>query len=178
MWITPVLIIRHFYYLMALSKDKKKEVVDSVKSIVDDSSCVTFVNFHGLGVEDANKMRSELRENNVGYRVAKKTLAKLALGDADVEGEIPELEGEFALAYSSDILAAAQAVYGQQKKLEEKVSIIGGIFDGAFKNKDEMLYIAQIPSMQILRGQFVNIINSPIQGFASVLNQIAEQKEA
>jgi len=163
---------------MALSKDKKKEIVDDVKNIISDSSCVTFVNFHGLSVEETNNMRSELRDKQVGYRVAKKTLAKRALEGAGIEGDLPQLDGELALAYSEDILTAAQEVYGQQKKLEDKVSIIGGIFDGVFKGKDEMLHIAQIPSMQTLRGQFVNIINSPLQGFASVLHQIAQQKEA
>ena len=163
---------------MALSKDKKKEVVGVVNDIISDSGCVTFVTFRGLGVEDANQMRSELREKEVGYRVTKKTLAKRALDSATIEGEQPELEGELALVYSSDILTAAQEIYGQQKKLEDKVAIVGGIFDGVYKSKDEMLHIAQIPSMQTLRGQFVNIINSPLQGFASVLNQIAEKQEA
>jgi len=163
---------------MALSRDKKKEIVDDVKSIIDESSCVAFVNFHGLTVADVSQMRSDLRAKEVGYRVAKKTLAKRALADASIEGELPELEGELALVYSSDILAAAQEIYGQQKKLENKVSIIGGIFEGAYKSKDEMMSIAQIPSMHVLRGMFVNVINSPIQGFAIALNQIAEKKEA
>lgn len=163
---------------MALSKEQKKEVVDVVSNIVNDSSCVTFVNFRGLSVDDVNQMRSELHEKEVGYRVAKKTLAKRALDAANIEGDQPELEGELALAYSSDILSAAQEIYGQQKKLDDKVAIIGGIFDGVYKSKEEMLHIAQIPSMQTLRGQFVNIINSPLQGFAGVLNQIALKQEA
>jgi len=163
---------------MPISRDKKREVIDTVKDIVGSSGCVTFVNFHGLSVGQAHAMRSELREQGIGYKVAKKTLAHRALDDSDVAGDRPELLGELALAYGSDILSAAQEIYAQQKKRDEAVSIIGGIFDGEYKNKDEMLHIAQISSMQTLRGQFVNIINSPIQGFASVLNQIAEQKEA
>jgi hypothetical protein len=40
----------------------------------------------------------------------------------------------------------------------------------------EMLGIATIPPLQTLRGMFVNIINSPIQRFAVVLDQIAASK--
>lgn len=163
---------------MAISRDKKKEIVDAVQKIVSESGSVVFVNFNGLDVESANAMRRELGEKDVGYKVAKKTLVKRVLDDADVAGDRPELDGELALAYSDDILDAAREIYGQQKKLEEAVSITGGIFDGEYKAKDEMLEIARIPSADELRGKFVNVINSPIQGFVGVLNQIAQQKEA
>ncbi len=54
--------------------------------------------------------------------------------------------------------------------------ILGGVFDGVYKSKEEMTEIASIPSLQTLRGMFVNVINSPIQGLAVSLNQIAEKK--
>ena len=62
-----------------------------------------------------------------------------------------------------------------RKKLDGKVSIIGGIFDGEYKSQAEMLSIASIPSLQVLRGMFVNVINSPIQRFAIALNAIASK---
>jgi ribosomal protein L10 len=37
--------------------------------------------------------------------------------------------------------------------------------------------IALIPSQKTLYAQFVNIINSPIQGFVVALNAIAEKKQ-
>ncbi len=162
---------------MPLTKEKKKEVVETVKNIVEKSGSVVFVEFHGLPVGESNEMRKELRDKNVGFRVAKKTLASRALDDVKVVGERPVFGSELALAYSEDILDAAREIYGQQKKLEEKVSILGGIFDGQYKNKGEMLSIAQIPSMETLRGMFVNVINSPIAGFAVAINQIAQKKE-
>ncbi len=163
---------------MAITKGKKEEVCKKIESIVKDFPTVVFVNFHGLNVTDTTQLKNSLREEDSFYTVTKKTLAKRILQDSPVKGEIPELEGELALAYSSDQIAPARGVYEFQKKHKDNISILGGIFEGMYVDKDKMSSIAQIPSMLTLRAQFVNLINSPIQGLVIALNGIADKKEA
>jgi len=136
-----------------------------------------FVNYHGLTVDEASELRETLRANGVNYKVVKKTLSKIALEKAGISGERPDLTGELAIAYGDDNLEPARSIYQFQKKFEDRVSILGGIFEGEYRGQDTMLEIAQIPSRETLYGMFVNVINSPVQGFVGVLNQIAEQKE-
>jgi large subunit ribosomal protein L10 len=162
---------------MAISKEKKGEIVAKVKNIVDSSKSVVFVNFHKLPVSDSTVVRKELRSKDVQFTVAKKTLTKRVLNDSKISGDMPQLDGELALVYSADLLAPAREIYEFQKKLDGKVSILGGVFDGVYKNKAEMEAIASIPSQKTLYAQFVNIINSPIQGFVLALNAIAEKKQ-
>src|SRR5690606_38761319 len=126
-------------------------------------------------VVDATAMRASLREQGVGYFVAKKTLMKRAFGDA-FQGEMPALEGEIAVAYSTDAIAPAQNVKTFAEKYKDNLAIVGGIFQGVFKTREEMTEIASIPSLQVLRGMFVNVLNSPIQGLAVALNALAEKK--
>ena len=163
---------------MAITKEKKKEVYDKLNGIIKNSPTAVFVNFHGLGVDETTQLRQNLRSENAFYTVAKKTLIKKALEESSIEGEIPTLEGELAIAYGEDLIAPARGVYEFQKKHKDHISILGGIFEGSFADKEKMLSIAQIPGLQILRGQFVNLINSPIQGLVIALNQIAEKQEA
>lgn len=164
---------------MALNKEKKKEVVQRVKDAVSKASSMVFVNFHGMKVEDVNNLRSTLYDQGVSYIVAKKTLARRAFEDSGVEGEMPELEGELAIAYTDgDMTLPAREVYEFQKKLDGSLSIVGGVFEGQFVDKVKMTEIAQIPGMHTLQAQFVNLINSPIQGLVIALNAVAEKKEA
>lgn len=163
---------------MAIKKEKKEEICKKIQTIVKDFPTVVFVNFHGLNVTDATQLKGSLREENSFYTVIKKSLAKRVLQDSSITGEIPELEGELALAYSEDQIASARGVFEFQKKHKDNISILGGIFEGVFVDKDKMSSIAQIPSLLTLRAQFVNIINSPIQGLVIALSQIAEKKEA
>jgi large subunit ribosomal protein L10 len=67
-------------------------------------------------------------------------------------------------------------VYKFQKDNADRWSIVGGIFEGKFMDKASMTEIATIPGEHQLRGMFVNVINSPIQGFVIALNAIAEKK--
>ncbi len=161
---------------MAVSKQKKVETLDKLKKIVKDSVSMVFVNFHGLPVLEASKIRKALREKNVSYTVAKKTLTKKALESKKIEGATPEMPGEMALVYGLDLLDPAREIYEFQKKLDKKIQIVGGVFEGRFMNQSEMISIAQIPGLKTLHAQFVNLINSPIQGFVMALDQIAQKK--
>lgn len=161
---------------MPLKREQKKEIIDSLKKAIKDSPSLVFVNFHGLNVSEANEMRRSLLGKEIQYFVAKKTLTKKALEGQNLKGQLPSLEGEIAVAFGNDLLSPAREIYQFQKKFDNKVSIIGGIFEGSYKDKESMISIAMIPSKDILYGQFLNIINSPIQGFVLALNAIAEKK--
>lgn len=166
---------------MAITRDKKKEILEKLTSIFTMPS-VTFVNFHGLSVGDVSEMRKTLKNEGVKYTVAKKTLVKRIASEKKLVGDMPELPGEIAVVYpvekdTADVTATARGVYAFQKKFDGRVSIVGGIFDGAFLSGDAMLEIATIPSRDTLLGMFVNVINSPIQGLAVALGQIAEKRQ-
>ncbi len=111
----------------------------------------------------------------MAYRVSRKTLLKRALvGKA--KGEIPELNGEVAIAYSKDDISSPREIYNFQKKHKGILNIIGGIFEGNFIGAEKMTELAMIPSREVLYAQLVNLINSPIQRLAVVLGQIEAKK--
>lgn len=161
---------------MAISKEKKGEILSKLKKIVKDSESIVFINFHALPVTDSSSIRKALRSKGVGYTIAKKTLTKKALSEGGIAGAMPELPGELGIVYGTDPVEGAREVYEFQKKLDKKIQIVGGVFEGKFMNKEEMLVISQIPGLKTLQAQFVNIINSPIQGFVMALNEIAKSK--
>lgn len=161
---------------MAITKEKKKEILANISDSLKKAGSVVFVNFHGLTVGEVNELRKELRSKGVSYKVSKKTLVKRALNEAGYTGEMPVLNAELALATSEDILDPAREVYAFEKKFKDKVSIMGGVFEGVYKNREEMVVIASIPGRQTLYAQFVNLINSPIQGFVMALSEVAKKK--
>ena len=143
---------------------------------VGKAKSLAFVNFHGLTVKDVTEMRRTLRQSGVSYIVAKKSLTKKALGESGIAGTLPELSGELGIAWSEDLLAPARETFGFQKKFEKRISLLGGVFEGKFLGAEEIKEIAMIPPLQTLRAQFVNLINSPIQGFVMALSEVAKKK--
>jgi large subunit ribosomal protein L10 len=159
---------------MAITKEKKKEILAELKSVIKNSKSVVFLNFKGLKVEEANALRRELKQSKVNYLVTKKTLLEKTLEGSSFGGEKPALVGELSLAYGEDPIEPARKIFSFKKKLEDKLSILGGIMEGNFIDKEAMTNIAQIPSRETLYGQFVNLINSPIQGLVFTLSAIAK----
>ncbi len=160
---------------MARTKEQKKEIIEKLEKLMEGAKSLVFVNIHGLQVADSTVMRKALKADGVGLFVAKKTLTSRALASKKYEGTEPALVGEFALAYGADLTAPARGVYTFQNKFKDKVSIVGGVFEGKFMDKNEMTAIAAIPPLKTLQGMFVNLINSPIQGFVMALDQIAKK---
>lgn len=160
---------------MALTKSKKEQVLTGLADIIKQAKTLVFVKFDKLSVLESNKLRRELRANDSGLQVIKKRLLLRALNDGGFTGQVPQLDGEIMLAYSTDELAPAQKVYEFQKTHKDSIAIVGGVFDGSFQDQNQMMSIATIPSIEGLRGMFVNVINSPIQRFAIALNEIAKK---
>ena len=164
-------------YRMAISKDKKRAIVAKLADAFKEASSVVFVGFTKLTVADASKMRAELSQAGVRYFVAKKTLIKRALAERGYQGAVPDLPGEVALAWTTgEVTAPARGVYAYSKKLKGVLALLGGVFKGAFADAEKMIAIATIPPMPVLRGMFVNVINSPIQGLVVALDKIREKK--
>ncbi|MFM2339602.1 MAG: ribosomal protein large subunit ribosomal protein [Candidatus Parcubacteria bacterium] len=159
---------------MAITKAKKVEILSRLNDVKDSSEAIVFIHFNGLNLADTTAMRKALREAGVGFFVAKKTLMERVF--TGYEGTMPKLDGEIAVAYSADPMAPAQNMKDFAAKFKDKVAIVGGIFQGTFKDQTEMTAIASIPGLDVLRGMFAQLINSPRQRFAVVLSEVAKTK--
>lgn len=163
---------------MAKTKAEKALVIDKLVDGIKNAASATFVHFNKVNVADETAMRRSLKADNVKYMVAKKTLIRRALAQLGHDHDQLPLEGELAVAFGGgdDATASARLVHEFSKKLADKLSIVGGIFEGKLKAAAEMQEIATIPSMDTLRGMFAQVINSPRSRFAIVLSQVAEKK--
>lgn len=162
---------------MAITKEKKQDILAKLGDIKDTAASIVFVHYTGMTGHDITAMREQMRAEGVGYFVAKKTLIARAF-DGAFAGELPQLDGEIAVAYATDAILPAQQIKSFAGQYKDKISIVGGVFEGTYKDQAEMTEIASIPALPVLRGMFVNLINSPIQRLAIVTNAIAEKKAA
>jgi large subunit ribosomal protein L10 len=161
---------------MAVTKQQKQEMLSELSEIMK-APVVVFSSFTDMNVGDDTEMRKTFRDNDVQYHVYKKTLVRRVAEESNHDGSVPDMEGTVAVSWSDDPTGAPREVYAFQKSLADKISIQGGIFEGVFKNREEMLEIAQIPGMDELRGMLANVLNAPVAGLAIALSAVAEGKE-
>lgn len=158
-----------------LLKSKKEEIIKDLEGAIENSKSLVFVNFHGLKVSDETSLRRDLRAEGVDYKVSRKTLLKRALSGR-AEGEIPELSGEVAIAYSKDEIASPREIYNFQKTHKGAISILGGIFEGKFIGGERMMEIATIPGREVLLSKIAFLLKSPMQRLAIAVNEVSKKK--
>ena len=160
---------------MALSKEKKESVVKSIAEKIAKAKTLVFVKFKGISVNDLNLVRKSLRESEVFFTVVKKTLLKRALSDRQIEGSLPDLSGEIALVGGEDQLSPARSIFAFQKQYKEKLEIVGGVFEGLYKDKTLMTEIAGIPGKEVLLAQLAQLLSFPIRGLAVTLSEVGKK---
>jgi len=158
--------------------DLKKPVVDEIAALYNEAKGAVLVDYRGLTVEQDTKLRKNLREAGVTYKVYKNTMMRLAAEGTDYAQMDELFNGPSALAVSTtDATAPARILYNFAKDAKtDKLTLKGGIIDGTFYDEKTINVIATIPSRDELLGRLLGSMQSPITNFARVLNQIAEKE--
>ena len=153
----------------------KKPIVEEISAGIKDAKSVVLVDYRGLTVEQDTKLRKELRENGVVYKVYKNTMMNFAFKGTDYEGLAPYLEGPSAMAYSNEDATAPARILCNFAKTADKLEVKGGVVEGTVYDADGIKAISAIPSREVLLGRLFGSMQSPITNMARVLNQIAEK---
>lgn len=153
----------------------KKPVVEEIATLLKDAKSAVVVDYRGLTVEQDTKLRRNLREAGISYKVYKNTMIKLATQGTDYEKLNDLFEGPTALAVSSeDATAPARVLFGFTKEAKA-LELKGGLVEGEFYDAKTIQAIATIPSREVLLGRLLGSMQSPIANFARVIKQIAEK---
>lgn len=124
--------------------EKKQQVVAELSEQLKNSVAGVLVSYKGITVADDTKLRRELREAGVNYKVIKNTLIKRAADDAGLEGLDPVLEGTTALATSDSDYVAAAKVLVKYAEASKTFEVKSGFMDGAVISVDEITRLAKI----------------------------------
>ncbi len=147
-------------------------MLSEVKTLVDASSSIIILDPAKLNSADTLKLRANLR--GVG---AKMKVAKVAIFERLVpESAKPMLNSKstIALVLTQDMLSAAKVLVELAES--DKISLKGGVMDGKLVNTADLKVLADLPSLQVLRGMFVNILAAPLTGLVRVLAEIEKKK--
>ena len=158
---------------------EKQAIVASLTEKLQGAAAGVLVDYKGITVSEDTALRAELRKNNVEYAVVKNTLLRFAVNNCGMNELDDLLSGTTSLAIcNDDPVAPARIVNDFAKKLGDRFSIKGGFMEGKVMPLSEVMALAEIPPLPILRAQVLGTMLAPISGLACVLKQIAEQQGA
>jgi large subunit ribosomal protein L10 len=172
-----------------MNRDQKATAIAEIAANINESQAVFAVDYRGISVPQVAELRSKLREADATFKVVKNSLTERAADEVGATTLKELLEGPTALTFvRGDIATAAKAVadYGRATQL---LPFKGGLMDGAAIDPDQIRSLSRLPSREVLYGQLVGVVASPVSGLvrslggllgglAVALGQVREKKES
>ena len=160
---------------MAISRERKEELVEEYKELLERSAGIIISSHSGLTVNAAEELRAEIREVGGEFHVVKNSLMKLAMEDASVPIPDGSLEGTTAVGFADeDIPGVAKAIVDLSKD-QEVVKIKAGIVRGLVYDDKQIERLAELPPLNVLQGQLLGLIEAPASQLAGVLQGSVRQ---
>lgn len=152
-----------------LTKKQKEEIVNELTDKLKRQKALVFTDFRGLKVGEIQDLRKELRQTEIEYKIAKKTLIKLALEKAKKEVDTSQFGASVALAIGYQDLIMPAKIISKFAKGHKNLKILGGLMEDKFLTVEEIKELAKILSKDELLAKFIGSIKVPISGFVNVL---------
>jgi len=157
-----------------VDRAQKEKLVTSLQQALSDTACVVVTHQTGMTVEEVTDLRRQMRAAGANFKVTKNRLARLALKDTKFNGLADRFKGPTAIAYSTDPVAAAKVVAAYAKG-NQKLSIVAGCLDGSLLDKSGVAALAELPSLDELRGRLIAMLQTPATRLAVLAQAPASQ---
>jgi large subunit ribosomal protein L10 len=158
-----------------MNKEQKAAAIEEVAGQIQESEAVFAIDYRGISVPQAAELRTRLTEAGARFRVVKNTLTQRAADEAGAESLKEFLVGPtaftFVVADGGDVALAAKALATFRRE-NDVLSFKGGVMNGEPLSVEQLEALSRLPARDVLHGQLVGMIASPITGLVRTLNAL------
>ena len=172
-----------------MNRDQKAVAIAEIASHIDESDAIFAVDYRGISVAQVAELRAKLRETDATFKVVKNSLTERAADQVGAESLKDFLSGPTALTFvRGDVATAAKAI-ADYARATQLLPFKGGLMEGEELDVEQIRSLSRLPSREVLYGQLVGVVASPISGLvrslggllgglAVALGQVREKKES
>jgi large subunit ribosomal protein L10 len=172
-----------------MNREQKAATIELLATEIRDADAVFAVDYRGISVPQAAELRTKLREADATFRVVKNSLTERAADQAGADALKALLQGPTALTFVRGDAAMAAKAIADYARLTQLLPFKGGLMDGDVLDAEQIRAISRLPTREVLYGQLVGMVASPITGLVRTLNaligglaialgQVREKKES
>lgn len=155
-----------------MNREQKAATIEAIAAEIDASEAVFAVDYRGISVPQAAELRTKLREAEASFTVVKNSLTERAADQVGAESLKPLLTGPTALAFVRGDAAMAAKAIADYARTTQLLPFKGGLLNGEALDADQIRAISRLPAREVLYGQLVGIVASPVSGLVRTLNAL------
>jgi large subunit ribosomal protein L10 len=157
---------------LALTKDKKDEIVKELVGLLANSKMTVIAKYEGTTVKAMQELRRKAEENGTSIKVVKNRLVRKALESTEThkDSDTSEMQGMLMYAFNAgDEVAPAQVIH-EMAKVEKQLEFVGAFdSEGKYLSAEQVKALAQLPSKEVMIATVINTLKSPVSGVMSGL---------
>jgi len=158
---------------LALSKQRKEEVLAQYKEWMSQSQALILMEYTGASVTDLEDARSKVRETGGEFHVVKNRLAKLALKENNFEIPDGYLENSTAIGFAFEDVASTAKVLSEKAKDVEAFKFKGGFMGAEALSAEQVNSLAKLPPLPVLQAQLLGVLQAPASKLVRTLAEPA-----
>ena len=158
---------------MGMTRERKQEEIATLKATIEGSEIVVLTHNKGLDAKSITDLRLKMRENEVGFKIVKNTLAKIAVQGTRYEQIADMFTGPVGMATAADPVSAAK-IANEFAKKNDRLVIIGGAYGDMLLDNAAVKQLASLPSLDELRSKLIGLIQAPAQKIAALTQTPAQ----
>lgn len=158
---------------MALTKDKKQEIVKELADLLASSKMTVVAKYEGTTVKAMQELRNQAEENGTSIKVVKNRLVRKAFEatNSHKESDTASLEGMLMYAFNADDEVAPAQVIKSMSKSEPQLEFVCAYDNsGNFLSAEDVKALADLPSREEMIATVINTLKSPVSNVMSGLS--------
>ena len=152
-----------------MQREEKREFVKQFNSVLKDKEFMLVANYQGLNVAQISILRSQISAANSNFRVAKNTLAKMAIKNTNFEMLEKLFVGPTSIAYSDDPVSTSKVLV-EFAKDNDNLKILGGVMGDKELSVEDINTLASLPSLEVLRAKLIGLLVTTQTSIVCALN--------
>src|SRR5277367_5799655 len=152
-----------------MNRDQKAVAIAEIASNIHESDAIFAVDYRGITVAQVAELRAKLRESDATFKVVKNSLTERAADQVGAEALKELLAGPTALTFVRGDVATAAKTVADYARATQLLPFKGGLMEGATLDVDQIRTLSRLPSREVLYGQLVGVVASPIGGLVRSL---------
>ncbi len=155
-----------------MNREQKAATIEALAEELKSSEAVFAVDYRGISVPQAAELRTALRDADATFRIVKNSLTERAADEVGAESLKTLLTGPTALTFVRGDAALAAKAIADLARSTQLVPFKGGLMNGEVLDAEQIRSISRLPSREVLYGQLVGVVASPISGLVRTLNAL------